>query len=129
MTWFECRDKLDSELASLQKEGVFPHLSGMELVALQAETRKTLNAAVHKYATTGNWPALSHNEQTMLYQRLVFGCGLARLMAGPRGQSQEWPILDSTRSGPVVIEWLLRDAWEYYELPKHMKAGQDFSEN
>jgi hypothetical protein len=128
MKWSEARDTIDAELSSLEKKGIFPVLAGEELFKLQAETRKVMNSAIHTFASKAEWPELSPAQQKMLYQRLVFGCRLARLMAGPRNQDSPWPVPESKETGQVIIEWLLRDAWEFYELPKHGEWA-DFSEN
>jgi hypothetical protein len=122
MTWREIADLLGGEARKVSRLSKVDNsktlsIAGKDLLAVQAKTKKAVDAAVSAFVKTKSWPALSEDETAILARRLLFAENLLRgfVMQKMKDGRQFFPT-EPGCSETEVLEFLLIDAWQRYGL-------------
>ena len=121
MSWANVRELLLQERKLLDPGGIleFPQENAFEshhsaLLGCYLRTKSAVDAAIHEFAETLEWPELSPLEKFFLVARLDFAWEMASILNTTPGDEPliEYPAPERC-STAELLKWLLIDTWPY----------------
>jgi len=83
---------------------------------IEREFAPEVDLVILKYAKTGRWPPNSSEHAYFLARRIEFAFWILSIMSMPifLDKLQFDPVPDPTAPPTIIIQWLLKDAWEIF---------------